>query len=170
MGYTNDTNMKQFIPPVACAKTAGTWTPTVTSDVISDVRTATAATFKVFIPLNPPSSSAFREGSQIASVDIWYNIGTADFTDFANVTVEQQTLTADGSAVTAAAYTTVTIDANHATAALRKVQGNHKMTVTFTGGLWITDKNPLYINLDCSAAATSTFSFLGAQINYTDRN
>ncbi len=43
MGYVNDTDMSQFIPAINFAFSAGTWTPTIASNVVAQVRTATAA-------------------------------------------------------------------------------------------------------------------------------
>ena len=40
MGYVSDKHFSQFISPFAYGKSAGTWTPTIGSNVVSDVRTA----------------------------------------------------------------------------------------------------------------------------------
>jgi len=162
--------MSQFLSPFQFGFSAGTWTPTITSDVIANVRTAAAAANTIFIPLEVQGNSAYREGSMIFSVDIWYTIGTADLTDFATVTLEQVTLPGDAVAVTGANNTGITLDATHNTAALRKAQGQHKMTVTITTPIWVPKTTAYYIQLIISAAASSVLTLYGAQINFVERN
>ena len=40
MGYVRDQQISKFIPPSQIQKSAGTWTPTLASNVASDLRTA----------------------------------------------------------------------------------------------------------------------------------
>ncbi len=169
MGYTHNTAMSQFIPPSACAKTAGTWAPTITSDVITDVRSAADATWNTIIPLNVPGNSAYREGSCIASVDVYFLIGTADM-DSVAAKMEHVSLTASGTAPTGAEETAITYDSNHDSAAKRYAQGSHTMTITFTTPPWLSNKDAYYLLLVCDAAASSVFTFKGARINYTERD
>jgi hypothetical protein len=170
MGYTNDTAMIQFIPPTTFMFTAGTWTPTIASDVVSNVRTAGATSFTALIPLMVPGNSAYRKGSQIKSVDIWYTIATADLTDFATVSLENVALPANTVAPTGAAITGITLDSLHNTAALRKVQGSHKMNVSFDTPIWVNNIQALYIQLILNCAASSVVTLYGANINYVERN
>jgi hypothetical protein len=168
MGYTHDPNVKQFIPPTNFSFTAGTWTPTLTSNVVTNVRGAAAATCGVFIPIPIPSNASNKKGSYLASIDVWYTIGTAALNALATVELEKIALTANGAAVTGSAPA-VTQDANNNTSALRLALGDHTMNVALTTPVWIgqNDAYVLYLYLDC--AATSVVTFKGARANYTER-
>ncbi len=169
MGYVNDTQMRQFIPPFMCGKTAGTWTPTIASNVVSDNRTAADASFTLLIPIFLPSNAADLKGAYLTAIDVWYTIATAAADDFATVELEKMTLPASGSAVTGEALT-VTIDTAHDTAAERKAAGDaHKMTVTLSTPEWIDEDEVLYLQLVVDAAATTAFKFYGARANFTLR-
>ena len=65
MGYVSDTQMSQFIPPSMMAKSAGTWTPTITANVVSDVRTANASAFNLVIPIVLPSHEVNNTGVRL---------------------------------------------------------------------------------------------------------
>jgi len=165
MGYTHNTAMSQFIPPNACSFSAGTWTPTITSDVPSLVRTAADTDHTIIIPLNVPSNSAYREGSCIATVDVFYKVATADLTAV-TPKVEHVTLTADVAAVTGAEETAVTYSA---IASARITQASHTLTMTFTTPPWLSNADAYYLDILLDTGASAVFTFLGARINYTDR-
>jgi hypothetical protein len=165
MGYLHDTAFSQYIPPAAIAFTAGTWTPTIASNVVKTVRTAAAAAFTALIPIPIPSNAAKFKGARLKSVDVWYKIATADTTDFATVELEKITLTADTATPTGAAVTT-TLDATHDTAAKRKAQGDHKMTVTITTPLWLDANDAYQLSLIVDCAAGSVVTIFGARANF----
>ena len=172
MGYVNDTQYTQFIPPAAFQKTAGTWTPTIASNLPCDVRSATAAAFTALIPILAPSNAVGLKGARLKSIDVFYKIATAATTDFATVELEKVTLpvpaAATGTAFTGAAVTT-TCDAYHNTAALRKAIGDHTMTVTITTPAWIDDNDAYVLQLVIDCAATSVVTFYGARANFDYR-
>lgn len=168
MGYVNVTDICQVIPPAFIQKSAGTWTPTVASDVVSDVRTAAAAAFDLLIPLVLPGSAGALQGAKIQSIDVWYKIGTAAATDFATVEVDKVALNADTVAV-AGTNPTVTIDAAHDSAAERKAVETHKMNVTLSTEVFIEDDVAYYLHLNVDAAAGTVFTLYGAQVNYNLR-
>jgi len=169
MGYVHDTQMRQFIPPFMCGKTAGTWTPTIASNVVGDVRTAADASFTLLIPIALPSNATDLKGAYLTSIDVWYKIATAAADDFTTVELEKMTLPASGTAVSGAAVT-VTIDTGHDTAAERKAIGDaHKMTVTLSTPEWIDEDEVFYLQLVVDAAATTAFTFYGARANFTLR-
>jgi hypothetical protein len=168
MGYVNDTAMSQFIPAINFAFSLGTWTPTLASNVVSNVRTAGAASCNVFIPILIPSNLVALKGSRLKSIDVWYSIATADLTDFATVEIEAITLPANATLPTATTLAS-TQDALHNTAALRKAQQNAKMTITVTTPVWIADLLQYVVNLVLSCAATSVVTFYGALIHYDAR-
>jgi hypothetical protein len=169
MGYVNDTQMRQFIPPFMCGKSAGTWTPTLASNVVGDVRTAADASFTLMIPITVPSNAAALKGAYLTAIDVWYKIATAAADDFATVELEKMTLPASGTAVSGAAVT-VTMDTGHDTAAERKAAGDaHKMTVTLSTPVWVDEDDVYYLCLTVDAAATTAFTFYGARANFTLR-
>ena len=168
MGYVNDTNMSMFIPATSFSFNAGTWTPTVTSNVVANVRTAAAASNTVFIPILIPGNAIGLKGSRLKSIDVWYSIATADLTDFATVELEQLVLPANTVLPTASAVT-ITQDAAHNTAALRKAQQNAKMTVYLTTPVWVADANAYMLQLVLNCAATSAVTLYGALAHFDAR-
>ena len=168
MGYVHDTAMVQFISPQQMNFNAGTWTLTMASNVISQNKAAAAETPGIFIPIALPGNSASFKGSYLTSIDVIYSVGTADLTDFATVELEKQALPATGSAQTASTPA-ITCDTGHNTAALRKVQGNHTLTVTLTTPVWIGAGDAYTLYLYISAAATSVLKIFGARAYFTKR-
>lgn len=120
MGYVNDTQFSRFMGPSDFQFTAGTWTPTIASNVHKTVRSAGAAAFTFSCQIKLPGNAAALKGAYLKSVDFWYKIATGDTTDFASLGVDKVTLTANSVAPTGAAVTG-TWDAAHDTAAERKV-------------------------------------------------
>lgn len=159
------THTAQFIPPGCIQKSAGTWTPSVASNVAKDARTAAAAAFTLLVPVALPQSADYRNGAKLQSIDVYYKIGTADATDFATVELEKITLPADGSAPTGAAVTTGT-DSGHDTAAKRKAQADHVMTVSPSATLWMTSTDVYVLQLVVDAAAGTVFTLYGARANF----
>lgn len=168
MGYVHNTDITKFVSPFEIVKSAGTWTPTIASNLVSDVRTAAGAAFTVFIPIDLPGSHVGTQGAKIISIDVWYKIGTAAASDFAVPTLHKTTLSADTVAVAGAAVT-VALDAAHDTAAELKAVADHKMTITPAAPFFIQDDEAFFITFAVTAAATTVFTLFGAQINYTLR-
>ncbi len=165
MGYVHDTQMSQYIPAACIQKTAGTWTTTISSNTVGDVRSAAAAAFTLIIPIIIPSNAAAYKGARLKSIDVCYKIATKDATDFATVELEKQAFPADTVAVSAAAVA-VTLDANHNTAAKRYAQGSHTMTVALNTPAWIDDNDVYLLQLVVSAADTTVFTLWGARANF----
>jgi hypothetical protein len=168
MGYVHDTHMSQFIPPKAIAKSAGTWTPTIASSLISDIRGATDATFELFIPIELPSNASDLKGCLLKSIDVWYRISTAAADDVATVELEKITLKANGT-IPAGEAVSVTLDVDNDTAAERKASAYHKMTVTLDTPVWIDNDEAFVLYILVDAAATTVFTLYGARANYTLR-
>lgn len=167
MGYVHDTHFAQFIPPTAFSIPAGTWTPSVASDVFKNVRTAGAAAFTAYIPIPIPSNASAYKGCRLKSIDVFYKILTKDTTDFALATIvlSKFTLPATAVAPTGAAVV-VTNDSAHDTAAKLKAQGDHTLTLTLTTPAWIANTDAYVLTLVVDAADTSVFTFFGARANY----
>ena len=169
MGYTQDVHMARFISPNLFAFSAGTWTPTVTSDVLTMVRSAADASFTAMIPININSNSIPLKGSKLVSIDIWYAIGTAAADDFATVDLNKVVLAADDTAPSAAAQD-ITLDAGHDSADERKaVDDDHCMTLTLDTPAWIDDGDFYWVELIIDCAATTVVTFFGARANFVMR-
>ena len=167
MGYTHLTDISEFISPFAFAKTAGTWTPTIASNLVSDVRTAAGAAFTVLIPVIQPGSSIGKQGAKLISVDVFYKIATNAATAFA-VALNKVSLGAHGVA-TAGAAVTVTLDADHDTEAERYAVADHKLTATLAAPAFIDKNSAYWLSFVITAAAGTVYTNFGAQVNYTLR-
>jgi hypothetical protein len=166
MGYVLDTHFAQFISPFAYGKSAGTWTPTIASNVCKDVRTAGDASFTMLIPITIPSNESTLKGARLKSVEIFYAIGTAAADDFATVGMDLVTLGVDDTAATGAAITH-TIDAGHDTAAERlAVDTDHVMTLTITTPFWLDDNQVVWVSCIVDCAATTVFTNFGAVAHF----
>ena len=166
MGYVHDTKMHQFISPAAFEFSAGTWTVSEASNLIKNLRSDADASFTALIPIPIPSNAVALKGARLKSIDVWYAIGTAAADDFATVELEKMTLPADDTAVSGAAVIT-TEDAGHDSAAERlAVDTDHKMTVSVTTPAWIDEGEAYWLKLIVDCAATTVFTFFGAQANY----
>jgi len=168
MGYIHDTAMSRFISPFECGYTAGTWTPTIGTNMVENVRTAADASFTILIPILLPSNDEILKGAYLKSIDVYYSIATAAADAVAGLAVDKITLGADGTAC-AGATVAVTQDTGHDTAAERIDIEDHTMTTTITTPVWIDDGEHFVGSLIVDAAATTVFSFIGARVNYTLR-
>ncbi|MBN1535200.1 MAG: hypothetical protein JW908_00605 [Anaerolineales bacterium] len=165
MGYVTDKSVSMFIHPSDIQKTAGTWTPTLSSNVWGDVRGAADAAFSLAIPIKLYSNAAAYRNCKLKSIDVWYTIGTAAADDFATVELEKMSLQADGTAITGAAVST-TCDTDHDTAAERLAVDEHKMTVTLDTPAFIDEDDVYVLTLTVDAAATTVFTIFGARANF----
>lgn len=158
-----------FVSPFACAKSAGTWTPTVASNAWVHRRTAADAAFSIYIPAPMEAwRGLVSQGFKLTSLEILYVIGTAAMDAVAGG-VYKDTLGADGVAHSAAALTT-TYDTGHDTAAERIDVDEHRMTLTIDSAEveYPADGNTSYhAELVCDAAATSVFDLKGAIWHFT---
>lgn len=162
----HNTHMSRFIPASEISKSAGTWTPSVASNVPKEARTAADAAFTLLVPIKLEQNGNYRNGARLKSIDVYYQIGTAACDDFATVELEKITWpAATGSAPTGAAVTT-TCDAGHDTAAERLAVAAHKMTVTLTTPEWMDDDVAYVLQLVVDAAAATVFTLFGARANF----
>lgn len=166
MGYVHDTQMSTFLFPSDIQKTAGTWTPTISSNVVSDVRGQADAAFTLVVPIKLPSNAAALKGAYLKSIDVFYKIAVAA-DDFATVALNKMVFAADGTPTGSAV--TVTLDASHDTAAERKGAGQHKMTITITTPPWIDHDDAYVLDMIVDAAATTDFTLYGCRVNWTER-
>jgi hypothetical protein len=169
MGYTHDTHYAQFISPFQYQKTAGTWTATLASNTVGDVRTAADAAFDLYIPILIPSNASALKGAMLTSIDVYWRCATAAMDAVATVELEKMTLPANASVVSGAAVT-VTVDAANDTTAERLTLASHTMTVTVTTPTWSDDGECYWLYIACDAAATSVWTNWGAVAHFTLRN
>jgi hypothetical protein len=165
MGFTNDTAMAAFVPASKIGKSAGTWTPTLASNTVGDVRTAGAATFNLFVPLNPPvSNSVGLKGARIKSVELLYSVATAALNSVTTVEIEKMTVSSAG-AVTGVAVT-ATLNSTEDTTAKRLTVANHRVIATITSPAWTDNDESYWLYVTFDAAATSAVTLWGAVVNY----
>src|SRR5512140_1931651 len=101
MGYTDD-NLSLFIAPAMMEKTAGTWTPAYSSQLVSEARGAAAAACTVLVPLTVEGSESYHLGARIKSVEFLYKVATADLTSVATVEIAAVVVAANTVAPTGA--------------------------------------------------------------------
>ena len=169
MGYVHDSQIAFHIPPTACHFVTGTWSDVAAAvtDTIGKRKTAGDETATLNIPVFPPFSKAENKGFYLTSVDIWFDVATADLEALSAV-VNLVTMGADGAAPTVAAQT-FTYDAGHDAADERVDQDEHKITLTLATPIWMDDGEQVLVELTIDAAATSLFTLRGAQANGTLR-
>lgn len=167
MGYVHDTHMAQFISPGLIEKSAGTWTPTLSSNAYFQRRSAADANFTLYIPIKVPSNSASQKGVYLTSIELIFNITTAALDDFA--TVELEKMVADSAGAVTGSAPSITLDTANDTAAERKATGTHRLTASLATPVWIDNDVWYVLECVCDAAATSVFDLYGAIVNYTLR-
>jgi hypothetical protein len=172
MGYVRRA-ISQFIPPTAIFSSAGTWTLVVNSNVWSKLRTAADAAFVVYIPILIPSSEIKMKGSHLESIEVMYEITTANADDFATVRLYLDDLkvsaaSGDGT-INSASLVATSLDNGHNSAAERKAQDEHRMVVTLDDPEWIDNDKAYHLELTVDAALTTNFYVYGAIINYIIR-
>ena len=165
MGYVNLTDISQFIPATQFSFTAGTWTPTLSTYLVSMVKSAADEGVTAFIPISLPASNIGLQGAKLVSIDVWYKVATAALDDFATVALHKQNLFANAVAVTGALIDTAA-DTDHNLAAERLAVGDHKMTITLNNPDFLDKNKGYYLSLVMDAAATSDLTFFGAQVNF----
>jgi hypothetical protein len=168
MGYVHLTDISQFISPLDFSFSAGTWTPTFGTNMMSNVRSAADAEFKVAVPIHLPSSNIELQAAKLISIDVWYRIQIADCDDFATVALYRNNLPADTVAVDGTAID-ITPDDDHDTPAKREAEARHKMTVTVDAPVFLPKDTGYHLYMHVDAHLNTVFTFYGAQANFTLR-
>jgi len=169
MGYTHDTAMSQYIPPTLVHAVTGAWTWTagaVTGTIAKRVA-ATDETTVINIPIIIPSNSIAEKGARLTSIEVDFEILTAacDAVD-ALVNLVERGLDTAVAVVTAQAFS---YDTGHDTAAERYAVEQHRMTLTLTTPIWLTNNQYVLVEITANKAATTTIQVLSAVANYTLR-
>lgn len=164
MGYVCDTQMSVFIPPADIVKTAGTWTASLSANVVKEDRTPADGVFNLIVPLGVTGNAAAFKGARIKRVDLLYKVAGGACDSIPTVEVEKVTFSAGGAAGGAAAA--VTLDGGHDTDAKRKALGDHRMMVTLNSPAWLDDDEAYYLYVNVDASATTQFTLFGAVVYF----
>jgi hypothetical protein len=159
--------MSQFIPCTLFHFSTGTITEIAgqTAGTIVEHRAAANQTTLITIPICIPSNSVALKGSKLASIELDYEILTAEPTSL-TWTLNKVTRRADGADATVASVTQTASLA----AATAKAVNEHKQVITIATPAWID--NDEYYLLQCSmvaGAGGNTTDFLAAVANFTLR-
>lgn len=167
MGYVHD-NFQIIIPFSEYVHSAGTWTPTVTSNIWYNRRTAGDASATTMIAIsNIMQRNGALKGTKVNSIDFHFRIVTAAL-DAMEAHLYKGTLAADGTIWTTAEVTS-SYDSGHDTAAERIDVDEHKMTITPTTPFYLEDNEFLYLEVVYDAAASSAIDEFFTVVNATVR-
>lgn len=167
MGYVHD-NVSIIVPFQKFAHSAGTWTPSVASNVWYNRRTAADAAAVSMIPLcDVPQRDGALKGAKLNSVDVHFRIVTGAL-DAMEAHLYKATLQADGTLVTVAEVTT-TYDAGHDSAAERIDVDEHKMTLTPSSPAYLEENEMLFVEIVYDGSATGVIDEFCAVGNWTIR-
>ncbi len=163
----HNTHFAQFIPPTCFHPVTGTftWTAGQVAGTIAMHRAAANETSVITIPIIVPGNSVALQGAKLASIEIDYEVLTAEPTSI-TWTLNKVTRGAEGAVAVVAAVTKTDTVA----AAAAKTVDQHKQTITITTPEWVD--NDVYYLLQCSlvAGAGGTVNeFLAAVANFTLR-
>jgi hypothetical protein len=167
MGYVHDTSLYQYIPPTVFHPATGTftWTAGQVAGTIALHRAAANQTSVITIPITLPSSATACHGACLQSIDVDYEVLTAEPTSI-TWTLNKVTRGIEGAVAVVAAVT----KADTVAAAAAKTVDQHRQTITLSTPAWIDDNE--YYLLECSLAAGAggtVNEFLGAVAHYTLR-
>lgn len=137
----------------------GTWTPTFSSGSSFSLKTATAETSNIYIPLSLERNSRFR-GVRLKSIDLYVRITTADLSSAPTLTLFRR----DYDAVVAGATgdaTVVTVPTTN-NAVVTADANDRLWTVTVTNPEWDLDTEAeatymLQVTLPCAASTVVRF-------------
>jgi hypothetical protein len=167
MGYVHD-NFSVVIPFTAYAHSAGTWTPTVASNVWYNRRTAADAAATSMIPLGGvPQRDGAKKGAKLNSVDVHFRVVTGAL-DAMEAHLYKATMGADGALLTVAEVTT-TYDTGHDAAAERIDVDEHKMTLTPSTPVYLEENEHLFVEVVWDGSATGVIDEFYTVANYTLR-
>ena len=167
MGYVHDTSMSQYIPPTLFHFSTGTITEVAgqTVGTIVEHRAAANQTTLITIPILIPSNASVLKGSYLKSVEIDYEILTAEPTSLP-FTINKVTRGADGADAT---VTAVTKAASLSDATAKDVD-EHKQVLTITKPFLIDNDEYVLVELALEAGAGgNTADFISAVANYNAR-
>jgi hypothetical protein len=167
MGYVQD-SVSYVVPFPYFAHSAGTWTPTVQSNVWFTRRSASDAAATTFVPFGVlPQRDGALKGAKINSVDFHFRIVTGAV-DAMEAHIYKAVMGADGALLTVSEVTT-SYDTGHDSAAERIDLDEHKMTLTITTPAYLEENEVMFLEVVYDAAGTSLIDEFYAVINATLR-
>ena len=167
MGYVSD-NFSTIVPFSKFVHSAGTWTPSVASNVWYTRRAAADANATTHIPLGDvPQRDGATKGARLNSVEFHFRISSAAI-DAMEAHLYKATLAADGSLLTVAEVTT-TYDTGHDTAAERIDADEHLMTLTPSSATYLDDGETLFLEVVYDGSASGVIDEFLAKANWTWR-
>lgn len=163
----HNTHVSQYIPPTAWSYVTGTFTHAAgaVAGTIAMNRAAANETSVVTIPILVPSNSIALNGAKLTSIEVDYEIFTAEPTSI-TWTLNKVTRGADTAVAVVAAVTKT----DGVAAASAKTVDQHKQTITITTPAWVDNDEYYLLEMSIAAGAGgNTTKFYGAVANYTLR-
>ena len=158
--------IRQLIPFSLFSHSAGTWTPTVASNVWYNRRTAAdaAATTLIPIPTLTPQTDQ-HVGFKLQSLEVHFRIVTAAI-DAMEAHIYKGVRAADGSLLTVSEVTS-TYDTGHDTAPERIDADEHKMTLSIAEAnqFWLGEDEFLFAEIVWDGSATGVIDEFQAVAN-----
>lgn len=163
----HNTHVSQFIPPKSWSFVTGTFTEVAgaVAGTTGINRAAANETSVVTIPIPIPSNSIGLQGSKLVSIEVDYELFTAEPTSI-TWTLNKVTRGADTAVAVVAAVTKT----DGVAAAAAKTVDQHRQTITLTTPAWIDNDEYYLLEMSIVAGAGgNTAKFLGAVANFTLR-
>jgi hypothetical protein len=184
MGYTHDNAMTVFVPPTQCmicddqddGGFASWWADIGEDGIFATHRPADGSesgqVFSIAVPVALPANQAFRLGSRLVQLEVFYiidghDLAACDLYFFFN----DLDYYAQGFWPPEDMEVNIPcdIDADHDTSEKRSASGIHKLTLAISHETWMKPGMALYILLGMASDPASQFALVGARINYTER-
>lgn len=153
---------KYILPLAALGFTAGTWTPTLTSNVLTARKTAADNAPTVVFTFTPPAETPLRWEQQVEAVELPYKVATAALDAAPTITVRKVTLNETSGVVSVATVS--------ATTAIRGLNttgtaaGDYVIKSTFATPTRLEDNEYLQVEVAFDAAGTTVLDVFPARI------
>ena len=154
MGYVKVSKINQFLPPALFGKAGGTWTLGVSSNVVAETRSTDSS---LRVPAHPGANQQPSAGRRIR--DRITRLPKLLRTIFAPVLHK----TAPPGKRGASGERSAPPDGHDS---LMSAVGTHSMTISLESPCWLGEDECLWLQLSVDAAASTSFSLYGAQVNY----
>jgi hypothetical protein len=165
MGYLHDVDLSVTLPASAGQRAGGafhSWTVSRELNGVWElVKGFAAETFQLMIPVDLPASSGSKRAVQLASIDLWYEIKTADLSSVPVAAIERVTLPEDGQAWPAATHPAVTLEGIDL-----EVVGTPRLRISVDEPFWLGAGELCRVVVTFEAPAATAFYYYGARINF----
>jgi hypothetical protein len=165
MGYLHDVDLSVALSASAGQRTGGPWTVTHGLNGLWELDKGFAEeTFQLMIPIDLPASSGSNRAVRLASVDLWYEIKTADLSAAPVAAIERVSLPEDGDAMPAATEPAVTLEGTDLEAI-----GKRRLRISVDEPFWLGAAELCRAVVTFEAPAATAFYYFGARINFKFR-